>query len=94
MAKGKHAPAKGAVKKDKVIHPKSRKAVKLEGKERRKHKLSIAYKAGGAKLQATGEKLAWFKENLPLCEEDDDETVKKVVSKDVMLSLTEAFLNR
>ena len=30
MAKGKHAPAPGAVREDKVLHPNSRKAKKLQ----------------------------------------------------------------
>ncbi len=91
MAKGKHAPAKGAVRPDKVIHPKSRKAGKLQAKEQRKHKLANTVRSGGSKLQATGEKLAWFKENLPLCEEDEKTTA---CTRQEMLSLATAFLTR
>ena len=91
MAKGKHAPAKGAVRPDKVIHPKSRKAMKIESKQQRKFKFATQTKTGGQKLQATGEKMAWFKENLPLCEDGD---VRGAASKETMLALAEAFLTR
>ena len=54
MAKGKHAPAKGAVREDKVIHPKSRKAQKLHHKEQRKLKMSGKLTVGGQRLQVLG----------------------------------------
>jgi hypothetical protein len=66
MAKGKHAPAPGAVRPDKVIHPHSRKAARMHSKELRQKKLATTVKAGGQRLQALGEKLAWFKETLPI----------------------------
>ena len=91
MAKGKHAPAKGAVRPDKVIHPKSRKAMKIESKQQRKFKFATQAKTGGQKLQATGEKVAWFKENLSLCEEGE---VGGAATKGTMLALAEAFLTR
>ena len=50
MAKGKHAPSKGAVREDKIIHPKSRKAAKLHFKEQRKLKLSGKIGVGGQRL--------------------------------------------
>jgi hypothetical protein len=59
MAKGKHAPAKGAVRKDKVIHPCSRKAAKLSSQEQRKNKMAATQKTGGIRLQQLGEKLLW-----------------------------------
>jgi hypothetical protein len=59
MAKGKHAPTKGAVRKDKVIHPCSRKAARLNTKEQRKIKISTTQKIGGIRLQMLGEKLLW-----------------------------------
>ena len=64
MAKGKHAPSKGAVREDKIIHPKSRKAAKLHFKEQRKLKLSGKVGVGGQRLQILGEKLLWFHDNL------------------------------
>ena len=64
MAKGKHAPAKGAVREDKILHPKSRKAAKMHYKEQRKLKISSKPKIGGVRLQALGEKLLWFHDNL------------------------------
>ena len=91
MAKGKHAPAKGAVRPDKVVHPKSRKAKKIEFKQQRKFKFATQAKTGGQKLQATGEKMAWFKENLPLCEDGE---VCGAASRGTMLALAEAFLTR
>ena len=60
MAKGKHAPAKGAVRKDKVLHPCSRKAAKLSSQEQRKLKLAASQKAGGVRLQQLGERLLWW----------------------------------
>ncbi len=91
MAKGKHAPAPGAVRKDKVIHPKSRKAAKMHHKEYRKIKVNSQLKTGGAKLQAVGEKLNWFKENFDICL---DSSESDVVDKKFMLRLAEAFLSR
>ena len=41
MAKGKHAPAPGAVREDKVLHPNSRKAKKLQRDTL--HRLGILY---------------------------------------------------
>ena len=54
MAKGKHKPAPGAVRPDKVLHPQSRKVKKLHGKEVRKQKLSSNASAGGQRLQQLG----------------------------------------
>ena len=76
MAKGKHAPAKGAIREDKVLHPKSRKAVRMHAKEQRKLKLSgknHKNNVGGVRLQILGEKLLWFHENLSLVLEENEE---------------------
>ena len=54
MAKGKHKPAPGAVRPDRVLHPQSRKVKKLHGKEVRKQKLSSNTTAAGQKLQQLG----------------------------------------
>ena len=54
MAKGKHKPAPGAIRPDKVLHPQSRKVKKLHGKEVRKHKLALNMSAGGKRLQQLG----------------------------------------
>ena len=54
MAKGKHKPAPGAIRPDKVLHPQSRKVKKLHGKEVRKHKLALSMSAGGKRLQQLG----------------------------------------
>ncbi len=90
MAKGKHAPAPGAVRHDKVLHPKSRKLQKLQSREQRKVKIRLAAgKSGGAKLQALGEKLSWFRDNL--CIVLDGE---KVMTRPAMLALAEAYLSR
>ena len=75
MAKGKHAPAKGAIREDKVIHPKSRKAMKMHAKEQRKLKLSGKSTIGGMRLQILSEKLLWFHENLSLVLEENVEVV-------------------
>ena len=64
MAKGKHAPTKGAIREDKIIHPKSRKAAKMHNKEQRKLKLSGKIGVGGQRLQILGEKMLWFHDNL------------------------------
>ena len=54
MAKGKHKPAPGAIRPDKVLHPQSRKVKKLHGKEVRKQKVSANATAAGQKLQQLG----------------------------------------
>ena len=88
MAKGKHAPAKGAIREDKVIHPKSRKAMKMHAKEQRKLKLSGKSTIGGMRLQILGEKLLWFHENLSLALEEN------VVTAQNMLDLIENYIQR
>ena len=90
MAKGKHRPAPGAVRKDKVIHPKSRKAFKMHSQELRKHKLANAQKIGGARLQILGDKLVWFRDNLALCVEEDAESITNAH----MLEFAQAYLSR
>ena len=87
MAKGKHAPAPGAVKKDKMIHPKSRQAARIQSKAQKRSKIQM--KSGGDKLQAVGEKLNWFRENLQFCLPDDNK-----VDCAVLFTLAEAFLTR
>eukprot|EP00095_Tigriopus_kingsejongensis_P005651 maker-scaffold209_size256900-snap-gene-0.15 protein:Tk05651 transcript:maker-scaffold209_size256900-snap-gene-0.15-mRNA-1 annotation:"glutamate-rich wd repeat-containing protein 1" len=89
MAKGKHAPAPGAIKKNKVIHPNSRISIKLQSRAERRHKIDTTVKIGGQRLQALGDRLQWFKENLPLCLEEGDP-----MSCQVMLTMAEAFLGR
>ena len=54
MAKGKHKPAPGAIRPDKVLHPQSRKVKKLHGKEVRKQKVSANATAARQKLQQLG----------------------------------------
>ena len=54
MVKGKHKPAPGAVRADKVLHPQSRKVKRLHSKEVRKQKLSSNASAGGQRLQQLG----------------------------------------
>ena len=73
MAKGKHKPAPGAVRPDKVLHPQSRKVKKLHGKETRRHKLSSNVGTGGKRLQQLGEyeggrlvRINIFKPNSPI----------------------------
>ena len=90
MAKGKHAPAKGAIREDKVIHPKSRKAMKMHAKEQRKLKLSGKSTIGGMRLQILGEKLLWFHENLSLVLDENVE----VVTAQNMLELIENYIQR
>ena len=93
MAKGKHAPVKGAVREDKIIHPKSRKAKKLHNKEQRKLKLSGKVTVGGQRLQILGEKLLWFHENLNVILNSGEEG-KESVTKQDMLELIEAYIIR
>ena len=54
MVKGKHKPAPGAVRADKVLHPQSRKVKRLHSKEVRKQKLCSNASAGGQRLQLLG----------------------------------------
>ena len=91
MAKGKHAPAKGAVREDKVLHPKSRKVAKMNFKEQRKLKLSNRASVGGQRLQILGDKLLWFHDNLQVLFESED---KKSVTANEMNELIEAYINR
>ena len=90
MAKGKHAPAKGAVREDKIIHPKSRKANKLKSKEQRKYKLSVKQSVGGQRLQILGEKLLWFHDNLPVILEENTSEI----TPQNMLELIENYIER
>ena len=90
MAKGKHAPAKGAVREDKVLHPKSRKVAKLHNKEQRKLKLSGKVSVGGQRLQILGEKLLWFQDNLQMYVDDD----KKCISANELVDLIQAYIER
>lgn len=87
MAKGKHAPAKGAIREDKVLHPKSRKVAKLHAKEQRKAKLSSRASVGGQRLQLLGDKLLWFHDNLPILE-------TSCISGEQMIELVEAYIAR
>jgi len=90
MAKGKHAPAPGAVRNDKVVHPNSRKAAKAQSRAGRYAKVKDKPKAGAARLQALGEKLAWFRDNLPLCLEENQH---QATLADVQ-TLAETYLDR
>lgn len=94
MAKGKHKPAPGAVRPDKVLHPQSRKVSKLHKQESRKIKLSGNKSVGGQRLQALGEKLLWFHDNLLVAFEAIEDTSEKVVTKKLMLEIMEAYLAR
>ena len=89
MAKGKHRPAPGAIRPDKVLHPQSRKVAKLHRKENRKIKVANAVSIGGKKLEVLGEKLLWFHDNLSLVKEPDED-----VTKATMLRLADAYLDR
>ncbi len=92
MAKGKHAPAKGAVRENKVLHPKSRKVTKLRTKEQRKLKLANKQSVGCIRLQILGDKLLWFHDNLLglLTLKEGEE----VVDESDMLTLALAYLAR
>jgi len=95
MAKGKHKPAPGAIRPDKVLHPQSRKVKKLHGKEVRKQKVSANATAAGQKLQQLGEKLLWFHENLDgVIPNVYVETETTPFTKAMMLELANAYLAR
>ena len=90
MAKGKHAPSKGAVRPDKIIHPNSRKAAKMAQKANKRAARSASqFKIGGSKLQSLGEKLNWFKDNLQFCYNEGEP-----FTCSVMLTLANAYLSR
>lgn len=93
MAKGKHAPTKGAVREDKIIHPKSRKAAKLHNKEQRKLKMSGKVSVGGQRLQILGEKLLWFHENLNVVLQEEEGGNESVTAED-MIELIDAYILR
>lgn len=95
MAKGKHKPAPGAIRPDKVLHPQSRKVKKLHGKEVRKQKVSANATAAGQKLQQLGEKLLWFHENLDgVIPNVYVETETTPFTTAMMLELANAYLAR
>lgn len=96
MAKGKHRPAPGALRPDKVLHPQSRKVKKLHKKEVRKAKLSASNGVGGQRLQILGEKLLWFQDNMYayLEEENVQGGHQRGFSEASLLALTEAYLGR
>ena len=75
MAKGKHRPAPGAIRPDKVLHPQSRKVAKLHKKENRKFKVSNTVSVGAKRLEILGEKLQWFHDNLALVSEEEEVAV-------------------
>ena len=92
MAKGKHAPAPGAVRKDKVLHPESRKVKKLQAKEIRKTKFQMNGGGVGSKrLVALGEKLLWFHDNLMILKDDQSDFK---MTKANLIELVEGYLNR
>ena len=91
MAKGKHAPSKGAVREDKIIHPKSRKAAKMHYKEQRKLKISTKHTIGGQRLQILGEKLLWFHDNMHSVLSDES---KKTLNSREILDLIQAYIER
>ena len=93
MAKGKHAPTKGAIREDKIIHPKSRKAAKMHNKEQRKLKMSGKVSVGGQRLQILGEKLLWFHENLNVVLQEEEGENVSVTAED-MLELINAYILR
>ena len=60
MVKGKHKPAPGALRPDKVLHPQSRKVKKLHNKAMRREKLATANSLGGQKLQQLGNFISYI----------------------------------
>ncbi|XP_040576766.1 translation machinery-associated protein 16 [Lepeophtheirus salmonis] len=96
MAKGKHAPAKGAVNPDKVLHPYSRKVKRIQNKEYRKVKISNTLKTGCMRLSTLGDKLLWFHDNLNIlaCSEDKSLDDQYSVTPDSLLTLINAYLER
>ena len=84
----------GAVREDKVLHPKSRKVAKLNSKELRKLKIANKPTVGGQRLQILGEKLLWFHDNLQILFEDDDEQCKTAINSKELIELIEAYIER
>ncbi len=89
MAKGKHAPAPGAVRKNKVVHPNSRQASRMLSKQQKASKNQSKVKAGGARLQALGEKLCWLRDGLEICLDEE-----AVATPSTVAALAEAYLTR
>ena len=86
--------SQGAVREDKVLHPKSRKVAKLNSKELRKLKIANKPTVGGQRLQILGEKLLWFHDNLQILFEDDDEQCKTAINSKELIELIEAYIER
>merc|ERR1712111_91896 len=91
-AKGKHKPAPGAVRPDKVLHPQSRKVAKLHKKENRKFKVNNSVTVGAKRLEVLGEKLQWFHDNLAMATDTADDVT--VLTGPMMLRLVEAYMER
>lgn len=90
MAKGKHAPNKGALKQaEKVLHPGSRKVTKLAKKATHRGNIEIKGKVGLNRLTGLAEKLSWLREALPGVEDEEG----KVTCAGVLL-LVQGFLTR
>lgn len=90
MAKGKHAPNKGAIRQEKVLHPTSRKVLKMVKKETHRFNVESKGKIGIQRLSSLAEKLVWIRDNLPGVV--DEETGQ--VTKESVLELVNGLLSR
>ena len=73
MAKGKHAPNAGEVKKqNQILHPNSRKLKKLHKSGIHRGNVDNKSKIGIQRMSTLADKLMWIKENLPAIMEEED----------------------
>lgn len=90
MAKGKHAPNPGQVKKqDQVLHPNSRKLKKVHKSGIHRGNVEQKNKVGMQRMSSLADKMIWVKENLHFLVEEDG-----AVSKDTIFQLISGMLSR
>ena len=76
MAKGKHAPSKGAIRQEKVLHPTSRKVLKMSKKETHRSNVESKGKIGIQRMSSLAEKLVWIKDSLPAVMDEEGQMTK------------------
>eukprot|EP00092_Neocalanus_flemingeri_P011805 GFUD01012728.1.p1 GENE.GFUD01012728.1~~GFUD01012728.1.p1 ORF type:complete len:183 (-),score=80.77 GFUD01012728.1:61-609(-) len=89
MAKGKHAQNKGQIRQEKVLHPTSRKVLKIARKATHRSNVDAKGKVGMQRLSALAEKFAWLRDNLPGVLDDEGQ-----ISKESMLELVGGLMSR
>merc|ERR1712096_61323 len=74
---------------EKVLHPTSRKVLKMSKKETHRSNVESKGKIGIQRMSSMGEKLVWIKDSLPAVMDDEGQ-----MTKDAMLELVTGLLSR